>query len=99
MVYGVSLEVQLDPAPFPVLYKAGFLFNPWRACAAKVTVVWSVCLSVCLSVCQFNVSPLERLFVLKLMLRTQRATKVKTIVGICLKLLRCRDPPLPALYG
>ena len=29
--------------------------------------------------------------------RTQRATKVKTCVGISLKLLHCRDTPLPAL--
>ena len=26
------------------------LINPWRACAARVTVVCSVCVSVCLSV-------------------------------------------------
>ena len=56
-----------------------------------------VCLCVC--VCPLNISPLERLFVLKTMSRTQRATKVKTIVWISLKLLRCRDTPLPALYG
>ena len=43
---------------------------------------------VCLSVCPLNISPLERLFVLKLMLRTQQATKVKTIAGDSLKQLR-----------
>ena len=69
--------------------------NPRRACAARVTVVvMSVCLSVCLSV-----TPLERLFVLKTLSHTQRATKVKKIVGFSLKPLRCRDPALPPLYG
>ena len=68
---------------------------PRRACAARVTVVvMSVCLSVCLSV-----TPLERLFVLKTLSHTQRATKVKKFVGFSLKPLRCRDPALPPLYG
>ena len=48
--------------------------NPWRACAARVTVVGCVCL---LS----HISPMERLFVLKTLSRTQRATKVKKICG------------------
>ena len=73
------------------------LVNPRRACAVRVTVVESVCLSVCLCVCLFNISPLECLFVLKTISRTQRATKVKTFVGISLKPLCCRDPALPAL--
>ena len=48
-----------------------------------------VCLSVCLSVCLLShISPMERLFVLKTLPRTQRATKVKIFVGICLKRLR-----------
>ena len=34
-----------------------------------------------------HISPTERLFVLKTLSRTQRATKVKKFVGICLKLL------------
>ena len=34
-------------------------------------------LSVCLSVCLSHISPLERLFVLKTLSRTQQATKVK----------------------
>ena len=46
-----------------------------------------------------HISPLERLFVLKTLSRTQRATKVKTFVGFSLKPLRCRDPALPPLCG
>ena len=42
---------------------------------------------------------MERLFVLKTLSRTQRATKVKQFVGFSLKPLRCRDPALPPLYG
>ena len=42
---------------------------------------------------------MERLFVLKMLSRTQRATKVKKFVGFSLKPLRCRDPALPPLYG
>ena len=73
------------------------LINPRRACAARVTVVG---LCVCVSVCLLShISPLERLFVLKTLSRTQRATKVKKFVGFSLKPLRCRDPALPALYG
>ena len=53
-----------------------------------------VCLSVCLSVCLLShISPTERLFVLKMLSRTQRATKVKIFVGICLKRLRSRVMP------
>ena len=74
--------------------------NPLRACAARVTVVGSVCLCVCVSVCLLShISPMERLFVLKTLSRTQRATKVKKFVGFSLKPLRCRDPSLPPLYG
>ena len=39
-----------------------------------------------------NISLLERLFVLKTISRTQRATK-KQFVWISLKVLRCRDTP------
>ena len=53
---------------------------------------------VCVCVCLLSQnSPLECLFVLKLLSHTQQATKVKKIVGISLKPLRCRDTPLPAL--
>ena len=77
-----------------------YIINPRRACAARVTVVGSVCVSVCLSVCLLShISPMERLFVLKTLSRTQRATKVKKFVGFSLKPLRCRDPALPLLYG
>ena len=72
---------------------SGMLINPRCACAARVTVVGSVCL--CVSVCPLNISPLECLFVLKTISCTQRATKVKTIVWISRKLLHCRD----ALHG
>ena len=66
------------------------IINPRRACAARVTVVGSVCpLS--------HISPMERLFVLKTLSRTQRATKVKKFVGFSLKPLRCRDPAPPPL--
>ena len=59
-----------------------------------------VCLCVCLCVCLLShISPMERLFVLKTLSRTQRATKVKKFVGFSLKPLRCRDPALPPLYG
>ena len=64
--------------------------NPRRACAARVTVVGSVCVCVCLL---SHISPTERLFVLKTLSRTQRATKVKKFVGICLKRLRSRVMP------
>ena len=63
----------------------------------RVTVVG---LSVCVCVCVFllsHISPLERLFVLKLLSCTQRATKVKKYVGFSLKPLRCGDPALPQL--
>ena len=71
------------------------LTNPRRACAARVTVVGSVCVCVC--VC--HISPMERLFVLKLLSHIKRATKVKIFVGFSLKPFRCRDPPLPPLYS
>ena len=53
-----------------------------------------VCVSVCLCVCLLShISHTERLFVLKTLSRTQRATKVKKFVGICLKRLRSRVMP------
>ena len=51
-------------------------------------------LSVCVCVCLLShIPPMERLFVLKTLSRTQRATKVKKFVGICLKRLRSRVMP------
>ena len=41
---------------------------------------------------------MERLFALKTLSRTQRATKVKIFVGN-LKPMHCRDSALPPLYG
>ena len=64
--------------------------NPRRACAARVTVVGSVCVCVCLL---SHISLTEPLFVLKTLSRTKRATKVKKFVGICLKQLRSRVMP------
>lgn len=55
----------------------------------RVTVVESVC------VCVHHISPLECLFVPKILSRIQRATEVKSFVGFSLKSLRCRDPALP----
>ena len=66
------------------------VINPRRACAARVTVVGSVCVSVCLL---SHISPMERLFILKTLSHTQRATKVKIFVGICLKRLCSRVMP------
>ena len=53
------------------------VINPRRTCAAIVTVVDSVCLSYLLS----HISPLECLFILKTLSRTQRTKKVKKFVG------------------
>ena len=88
------------------------IINSRRACTARVTVVDSVCPSVCLSVCPSvclsvclsvcplsHISPLEHFFLLKTLLRTQWATKVKNVVEFSLKPLRCRDPALTALYS
>ena len=53
-----------------------------------------VCLCACVSVCLLShISPTEHLFVLKTLPRTQRATKVKKFVGICLKRLGSRVMP------
>ena len=50
---------------------------------------------VCVSVCPISQnSPLERLFVLKILSRTQQAKEVKKFVGFSLKQLRCGDPAL-----
>ena len=59
-----------------------------------------VCVCVCLCVCLLShISPLERLFVLKSLPRTQRATEVDKIVGFSLKLLCSRVTEIPAFYG
>ena len=53
---------------------------------------------VCVSVVPLShISPLERLFVLKLLSHTQRATKFKKFVRFSLKLLRSGNPALPHL--
>ena len=98
----LHVTFQLGPGTGAMLHNAShlitgysstlYIINPRRACAARVTVVGSVCpLS--------HISPMERLFVLKTLSRTQRATKVKIFVGCSLKPLRCRDPAPPPLYG
>ena len=49
-----------------------------------------VCVCACLCVCLLShISPLERLFVLKILSRTQRATEVKNLWGF---LLNCLVP-------
>ena len=84
-----------------VLFSFMSLINPRRACAARVTVVAvSVCLCVCVCVCPIShISPLGLLFVLKTLLGTRQATKVKKFVAFFLKLRRSRATALPALYG
>ena len=50
--------------------------------------------AVCVSVCLLSdISPLERLFVLKTLSHTQRATKVKFFWGNFVKLLRSKVMP------
>ena len=59
-----------------------------------------MCVRVCVRACVrllSHISPLERLFVLKILSRTQRATEVKTFVGFSLKPLGCRDPELKTI--
>ena len=70
------------------------VINPRCACAARVTVVGSVCVCPLL-----NISPLERLFVTQSVPHTQRAAKVRNFVWFSLKMLRCRARALPSLYG
>ena len=79
-------------ASFIWLYWYNAVINPRRACAARVTVIGSVCVCVCVCLLS-HISPTERLFVLKTLSRTQWATKVKKFVGICLKQLRSRVMP------
>ena len=90
----INLQLQLIMNELMGVRVAYSIFNPRRACAARVTVVGFVCVSVCLSVCLLShISPTEHLFVLKTLSRTQRATKVKKFVGICPKRLRSRVMP------
>ena len=49
---------------------------------------------VVLSVCLCHISPLGRMFVLKILSRTQGETEVKIFVGLSLTPLRCGDPAL-----
>ena len=59
-----------------------------------------MCVCVCVSVCLLShISPLERLFILKTLSRTQWATQVEIFVGFSLKILRSRAAALPVLYG
>ena len=44
-----------------------------------------------------HISPLECLFVLKILSHTQQATKVKEFVGFSLKPLHCENPVLSPL--
>ena len=62
----------------------------------------NVCASVCMCLCVCllsYISPLERLFVLKILSHTQQAMKVKEFVGFSLKPIGCRNPALPPLKG
>ena len=55
------------------------LVDPRRACVARVTVL-CVCVRVCRSVCLLShISPLDHIFVLKILSRTQRAMEVKNL--------------------
>ena len=89
-----STERKKEAATYMLVFLP--VINPRHACAARVTVVGSVCVCVCLL---SHISPMERLFVLKTLSRTQRATKVKKYLGFSLKMLRCKARAVPALYG
>ena len=79
-----------------IRFVRGCLINSRHACAARITVVVvCVCVCVCLLI---HIWPLERLFVLKMLSRTQRETKIKKFVGFSQKLLHCRDPAPASLY-
>ena len=89
LVLGVWPFCSLVNTP-PIISVMCFI-NPWHTCAMRVNVVG---LSVCLL---SHISPLELVFILKILSRTQWATEVKIFVGFSLKLLCCRDPVLPPL--
>ena len=84
-----------SPDPFPILrVGSGYARLACIVCAEGFALCHWVCLSVCLCVCLLShISPTEHLFVLKTLSRTQWATKVKNVVGICLKRLRSRVIP------
>ena len=90
ILYGSKNRCVTHPQANGSSFSYAVVFNPRRACGARVTVVGFVCVSVCLL---SHISPTEHLFVLKTLSRTQRATKVKKFVGICLKRLRSRVMP------
>ena len=89
----IPVLVELGNECFQRLMKVSIetnLINPRRACAGGYC---SCPVSVCVSVCLLShISPLELLFVLKILSRTQRATEVKKFVGFSLKPLHCGDP-------
>ena len=68
------------------------LINPRRACAARVTVVGSVCVSVCLSVCMSVTQHLtSRTFIRPTNDMTYlTGDEGQNFVGFSLKMLRCR---------
>ena len=74
--------------PHPGMYQA--VFNPRRACAARVTVLGSVCVCVCLL---SHISLHEWAIELYTNMHTWWHMNVKKFVGICLKRLRSRDMP------
>ena len=98
-MYNLHLQCTVYTDDVPMFYLADWIFckanttlmyvsfiNP--RCACRITVV---VLCVCVCVLSQN-SPLERLFVLKILSCTQRAKEVKKFVGFSLKRLRCGDP-------
>ena len=93
--------LHLVPLLFGIVIPTSFyenvftLINPRHACAGWVCV--SVCVHVCVCLLS-HISPLERLFILKILSRTERATKVKIFVGFSLKPLCCGNPALPPLH-
>ena len=95
---GKTLTAKMDCPAHVYLHTDGRLLihyvciNPRRACAARVAVYSWVCVS--------DISPMERLFVLKTLSRIYSAgNEGQKFVGFSLKLLRCRDPALPPLCG
>ena len=69
------------------------VINPRRACAARVTVVGSVCLSV-KSHLTYGASVRPENAV-----TYSAGNEGQKICGVFLKPMRCRDPALPPLYG
>ena len=66
-----------------------FIINPRRACTASITVVGFVCLCVCLLIS--HISPLDHLFVLKLMSRSHRAKNLVSGQHYCDKSVSYMD--------